>query len=763
MKIEDAIVKFRWPVLVLFLLATVFMGWQLRKVRIESDLQALLPDTMPSRSNTKRIEAQFGSTEALLYVFETEDVLNQKTLRRITQITRALKKMPGVKNVLSLANVKRIKGEDGSMIVEPAVTAIPDDPAEKEALRRELRENEMVSGVVVSRDFKATVIMVTLKSKGNYQDMYARTEKIIKNIPGDEKVSAGGLPVFQSRITQDITRDMIVLIPTALLIMLMALYGFFRTNRSVALPFLVVVISIIFGMGVLPLMGWKITMLTLILPIMVVAYANNYAIYLMAGYRAMHVRGHTDKVTIAGRVLKDYITPIFISGITTIFGIMGLLSHVMIPARQVGVAASLAIGFSMVASLAGITALLSLLPLPKSAPEKHTRTWVWLDAVLAWVGKQVVGHARRILWISAAVAMVGLAAALLVKVDANNERLFSRHHPITATSQMINRHFGGTQNISIMFEGDIKEPGMLRAMEKYKEDLRRLPGVGQILSIADIIKIISRALNDRNEPGYNQIPATREAVAQYLELYSLSGDPEDFEQLVDMNYQKAQFMIRVNDSSTPVVKKLIRKTAEIAKHDKNVTMIGGYSAVFAELAETLITGQISSIAFAMIIVGLSVMIMFRSFAAGLLTSIPLSLALILGFGVMGIFGLRLDMATAIISSIVIGTGVDFSVQFLYKYRSLRHAGSNPEDAVAQTLAGIGKSIAFNAICVVSGFSALLLSSMPPMRHLAILFSVLTLACMAGTLVVIPSLCLLWRPKFLEPTAAAAVKNAAKSC
>jgi uncharacterized protein len=759
MTLENAIVKFRWPVLILCLLATVVMGWQLRKVQVESDLQTLLPETMPSRINTKQIEEQFGSAEALIYIFEADDVLNNKTLQRIDGITRALKKMPGVKEVLSLSNVKNIKGENGSMIVEPAITKIPDDPAGKEALRQELKENEMISGVVVSPDFKASVIIVSFKSKDDYQDLYAQTEKIVKNFPGDEKVSAGGLPVFQTRITQDITRDMFVLIPTALVIMLLVLYGYFRTNRSVALPFVVVIISAIFGMGILPLMGWKITLLTLILPIMAVAYANNYGLYLMAGYRELHVlKGHQDKVKIASQVLKDYYAPIFISGITTIFGIMGMLTHVMIPARQVSLAASLAIGFSLFASLAGITALLSLMPLPKHTPEKDKHTWIWLDLVLARVSKLVVGHPKRILWISALVAVLGLAAALLVKVDANNERLFPAHHPISIAAKIINRHFGGTQNISMVFEGDMKEPGLLRAMEKYKEALRGFPGVGQIVSIADVIKIISRALNDRTEPGYNEIPATREAVAQCLELYSMNGDPEDFETLVDFNYEKAQFMIRINDASTPVVKKLLRKTAEIAKRDKSITMIGGYAAVFSELAETLIRGQVYSIAFAMIIVGLSVVALFRSFIAGLLSSIPLSLSLIMGFGLMGLFGVRLDMATAIISSIVIGTGVDFSVQFLYKYRSLRQAGNDPGNAVARAITGIGKSIAFNAICVVSGFSALLISSMPPMRHLAILFSVLTLTCMVGTLVVVPSICMLWRPRFLEPVTQRAGKK-----
>jgi uncharacterized protein len=759
MKLENAIVKFRWPVLSLCLLATAFMGWQLRHMQIETDLEALLPDSMPSRVNTKKIEALFGSSDVLMYIFQAEDVLSEKTLQRLDKVTRAFKKIPGVKKVLSLANTNNIKGEGGAMIVEPAVNRIPENPAEKEALRQALKENEMAYDMVVSKDFKAAAIILTLKSKNKSSQIYAEAEKIVRNFPGDEKVSSGGIPAFQSRIYQDVTRDMLILIPVALLIMLAVLYGFFRTSRSVMLPFLVVVLSTVFGMGLLPLLGWKITLITIILPLMVVAYANNYGLYLMARYRELHVQhGHQDQVMIAAQILRDLAAPIFFTGLITIAGILGLLSHVMIPARQVGVAASLAIGFSVLASLGGIPAILSLMPLPKHKNDKHRHTWVWLDHTLAWVSQKIVSHTKHILWTSTIIAVLGLAAACLLTVDANTERLFSANHPITRATNLINKYFGGTQNISLIFEGDIKDPALLRSMDKYKEDLRHFPGVGQIMSMADVLKIMSKALNDKTEPGYNKIPETRDAVAQYLELYSMSGDPEDFEQLVDFDYHQAQFLIRVNNGSTSVVKKLMHRVGEIAKQDPHITLIGGYSAVFTELADTLIHGQVNSILFALVIIMLLVMFLFRSVAAGLLSSVPLVLSMILGFGIMGLFGIRLDMATAIISSIVMGTGVDFTVQFLWKYRAWRREGKSPEAGVALTLAGTGKAIAFNAICVVSGLGVLILSSMPPLRHLALLFSVLTLACMAGTLVVIPSLCMLWRPKFLEPAAQAAVKN-----
>jgi len=751
MKLKDAIVKFRWPVLILSVLVTAFMGWELSKVKIDSNMKNMMPATMISRINTDKIEAIFGSSDVLMYIFETDDVLNKDTLSRLDKVTAAFKKIPGIKTVVSLSNTKEIKGEEGSMVVTPAIGKIPVNAEQTEKLRESLKHNEMAYGMVVSKDFKAAAIIATLTRDADESKIFTETERVLREIPGNEKVNAGCVPAFQHRIARDASGDMIKLIPISLVVMLIILFSFFRTTRSVILPFTVVIFSMIFGMGLLPMLGWKITIITCILPLMVVAYSNNYGIYLMSRYRELHVyHGHTDKLVIAEMVLKELAAPIFFTGLITIAGILGLLAHVMVPARQVGVTASLAIAFSVALSLCGIPAALSLLPLPKVSNDKNRHTWVWLDRTLEWLAGRIFTNSKKIVWVSVLVALLAIGGALFIKVDASQDKMFPKNHPVAKCTELINRYFGGSQTISLVFEGDIKDPKMLQSMDNYKQELIKMDGVGQVMSIADVIKNMSKALNDRTEPGYDKIPQTREAVAQYIELYSMSGDPDDFESLVDFNYTKAQFMIRINDTSSDTVNKIIKRVHEIAAKDPHITVVGGYATIFSELANTLISGQVKSILIALVVIMILVILMFRSKTAGLLASVPLVLSLLMGFGIMGVFGIRLDIATAIISSIVMGTGVDFTVQFLWKYRSLRRRNLGVHEALAETFTGTGKAVAFNAICVVSGFGVLVLSSLPPLRHLAILFSILTMTCMIGTLVVIPALCVIWRPKFLEP-------------
>lgn len=749
---EFFVTKYRWPIIIICLVLAGVMGFQLRKMEITADFLFMFSKKMPSRVSTEKIEKIFGSNDMLFILFETQDVLNDSTLRRIENIGDELKETEGIKNVLSLFETKNIRGEEGAMIVDPAVMAIPENASEREALRKSLSDNELASEIVVSKDFTVTAIILTLELDASKQAVYRAVRKTVNAFPGSEKVLIGGIPAFQTVIINNIAQDIILLIPSALLIILAILYTFFRQLRGIVLPLCVVLLSATFGMGIMPLMGWKMTLLSAILPIMVVAFSNNYAIYLIARYKDLCTHSNNvPKKHIAAEVLKGLYRPILFSGITTMVGLLGMLSHAIIPAKQIGIAAAIAIGFSLAVSLGGIPAVLSLLKLPKEKKKKTgNNSLPLLEKVLLHTSEIVMRRPQITLLVAAIIAVIGIWLTTRINVDANQENLFGKNHPISRCSRLINDNFGGSQNISILFESDIRDPRFLRKLESYKDSLQRIPGVGQVTSIADVIRIMSKALNDPGEAGYDRIPGTRDAVAQYLELYSMSGNPDDFERLVDFNYEKAQFVVRLNDGATPVVNSVVKKIEQIGAKDKELVTFGGWAAMYAELAAAILKGQIISILSALCAIVILVMIMFRSATAGLLSSIPLVFAIIIGFGTMGAFGINLDMATAMITSIVIGTGVDFTLQFLWRYRSIRRQGVPYDDAVRETYSTIGRTIVFNAFCISSGLGVMILSSIPPLRYFAILFGVLTLACMCGTLIVIPALCLVVKPRFLEP-------------
>jgi hydrophobe/amphiphile efflux-3 (HAE3) family protein len=748
----NIILKYKWLIILVTLATTLAIGFQARYVETETDIKKFLPEDMNSSVNMKKIEDIFGGTDMIAILLETDDVLTEKTLTRVKEISRQFSRLDGIDKTISLFETKNIYGDYGAMIVDPAVPHIPHTAEKREALRHELRENDLAYELVVSADFRYTAIMGTVQERVRDDSLIAAVEAILREFPGDEKIHRGGMPYIREYIDQDIQRDMSILLPLALVLILIILYLSFREKRGVFLPISVVILSILFTMGIVPVFGWKLTLISILLPIMLIAIANNYGIHIIARYQELNA-AHPDwpMNKIVMEIFQRLKYPVLLTGLTTVGGILGLLAHTIIAARQMGMAAAIGISFALLISLTYLPVVLSLMKKGKVQklhlnPEQKS----WLDRSLFFIGIRIAKHPGKILWGAGILALIASLGIFLIEVDTNPESYFPKKHPIAISSKIINERFGGSLNVAVEFEGDIKNPDLLKRMDFYERELKDHPGVGQVISIASIIRKMSKALNDENEPGYDMIPDSRQAVAQYLELYAMSGDPEDFEQFVNFDYTRALLVIRVNDGSNAVIKSVLEKVESLTENDETRTLIGGYALTTVELADLIVSGQSISLIYAVLVVGILLMIIFRSFAAGIFSSFPLALAILLLFGLMGYLGIQLDIATAMLSSIMIGVGIDYTIHYLWRFREERLKGLDDHEAVIRTLTTTGRGITFNAVSVMIGFSVLFFSTFVPIRLFGFLIVVSILSCLLGALVFVPALILIWKPKFLNP-------------
>jgi preprotein translocase subunit SecF/outer membrane lipoprotein-sorting protein len=240
-------------------------------------------------------------------------------------------------------------------------------------------------------------------------------------------------------------------------------------------------------------------------------------------------------------------------------------------------------------------------------------------------------------------------------------------------------------------------------------------------------------------------------VAQYIELYNMSGEPGELEQLVDFNYAHAHMIIRINSTNNDVVNGVIQRLENLTAGDPAVEAIGGYGYVRTELANKVLVGTFASLGIALVLIFILVSIIFKSTSAGLLGIIPLSISVLILFGLMGITGVRLDVATALLSSIIIGVGIDYTIHFLWRYREERELGSPTAEAVFTTITTTGRGIIFNALSVIVGFMVLIISSFTPIRDFGVMVVVSIFTCLAGAMFVMPALVIRYRFSFLENT------------
>ena len=373
---NNKIIKYRYWIIAFSILLTIGISMAMLKLEIDPDLKNYFPKTMTSMVNTDKIEEVFGSQDIIMMIFEADDILNEATLKRLEAVEKEIGRLDGVKRTSSLFGSNHIYGEDGVMYVEPTVLRIPENETQRQELRRTIEGNDLVYKIMVSDDFTATALVVNLEKDVDEDAVFAGIYGVLSEHPGNEEVYFGGLPYLRQAIDKDIKRDGIILIPVALLLMLIFLYLVFREWRGVWLPFLVVVMSAMVGISMIPILGWKFSIITLLVPILLIAVANDYGIHMIARYQELNASDSKDSIRKkAARITGDLWKPIVLTGLTTIAGISALWAHTMIPARQMALVASIGILMAIFFSLVLLPALLSLLPESTYVPSIAESRW----------------------------------------------------------------------------------------------------------------------------------------------------------------------------------------------------------------------------------------------------------------------------------------------------------------------------------------------------------------------------------------------------
>ncbi len=749
---ELLIIKYKWLIIIITGLIIIACVFPLMKTTINSDLMTYLPNDMPSKINNDKIEQVFGTSDPLLIVFETDDVLNDSTLRRIKALSKEFNRMKDFDMVMSLFDSKSIKAKNGAMVVNPVVKRMPKSESRREKLREEIKTNELVYKLIVSDDFRFTLIILNSVSKKTDVELMSAIYDLFEKYPGSETISINGQPFLRAEANDKISRDFMILLPIGMLIMAIFLWISFKEKRGVLLPTFVVAISIMIAMALIPLFGWQLSVIGVLIPIMMIAIANDYGIHFIAKYQELNAK-HPDMTMkeIVKEVTLYLKKPIILTGITTIVGISGLATHVMLPAKQMGVVTAVGVAFALLLSLTFIPAMMVFMKkgkMHKSFSENKNENG-FLNKLLTNLSGIISKQPRQIIYVFIGFLVVVMLGLSQFRVASDFNSILPGKHSFNISLNIANKHFGGTKNISVMFDGDMKEPEILKRMDYYEQELDKMPEVGSVNSIATMIRIMSRAINDPDEELYDKIPPTREAVAQYLELYSMSGNPDDFDDFVDFDYTKAVMHIQYQANDIKTIDKIVDKVNALMGNDKNLSVIGGISLIDKDLSQAIAIGQRDSLIFAFFAILILLMIIFKSKAAGFIGSFPLLFALVCTFGIMGWVGIELNIVTALLSSISIGLGVDYTIHIFWRLKSEIKSGKPYPEAIAISLKTTGRGIIINAFSVIVGFSILFLSAFPLIQTFAFLIILSILLCLVSALILIPAICILVKPKFLE--------------
>ncbi|MBU1065271.1 MMPL family transporter [bacterium] len=748
----DYVMQYPRTVIGVSILLTLLMGWNIPKIIIDPDIKSMLPTDTDIIVSINEMEDIFGGSELVIISLKSDDIFSEATLRKIQILSEEVEELPIVDRVLSITNMFKISGIEGGFEVQDLIEKIPENEEERAALRQTVMDDDLIYGNIVSKDFQRTSVIAILSVSGDKnsdQEAYRIFHDLEKKFEDPEEIDIAGLPITRRSITLTMQKDMKALLPFGISLMIFLLIFSFRSWAGAFLPFAVVIMSIINTLGLMALLGMKFSFISVLIPVMLIAIANDYSIHIISHYFEEY-SSSTDKHqnSIIHRTMEHLKVPVFLAGITTVIGFLSLQSHVLPPARQLGLLASFGVALALLLSVTFVPAALQLLDVPMILKTEGNSQR--MNKFLSRWGRFFIRH-RKAFLIACLVFTVLIASGIpRIVVDTNPMHYYKESSEIRKSNTIIDKYFGGSTQLSIKTEGDIKDPVVLRKMEQLCDYLEQEPTVTRTISIVDYIKKMNKAFNgDSSE--YYVLPDTREAVAQYLLLFSISGDEDDLSQVVDYDYSQAQIMARVNETSSVSLNRLLNDTREYVRtefDEETFPAVTGFVAVIGELVDMVVRGQMYSLILSIVLVSLVCMVIFRSVVAGLLSIVPLSASIITVFGLMGYSGIELNIATAMLSSIMIGVGIDYTIHFLYRFRYEVQAGKPAQDAVIRTLTTSGKGIIYNALSVIVGFTVLLVSGFLPIYFFGFLIVFSISACLVGALTIMPALLVIIRPKFI---------------
>ena len=606
-------------------------------------------------------------------------------------------------------------------------------------------------------------------------------------------------------------RDMEMFMPLIIVIVLGTLFFTYRSVRGVVLPLAVVIVSVIWTLGIMAAVGVPMYSVSTMMPVVLMAVGVADGIHILSRYydEVLEHPGVSspDAVLVA---MREMWQPVVFTSLTTAAGFLSFLTASILPIRYFGVFTALGVVAALVFSLTFFPALLSLLPakVSRGLREQMGRSGdlAATGVVARLLSRLGVSVARKplVVWGSTAcVMLVCLLGAQRVFVDTSFIKMADPTSPVRVADSVLGQTFQGNLPLYIAIEGHqpdlLKDPVLLSKLDRLQALVEQDPVVGGSLSLAEYVKRMNRVMNE-DRPEMEVIPDAQDLIAQYLLLYSFSGDPDDFDEIVDYDYQHANLTIFLRSDSTQDIERVVglvqdfavrefghagdSGTADTASRDPLAIRFGRWLAgieptviswetdsgfrlgiagngyLTSRFSELVVSGQLASLSVSLVAVFCLTALMFRSWVAGLINVIPISMVMVFSFGLLGLLNIPLEVGKSLTASMVIGIGIDYTIHFLNKYRIKVRAGlTDPEDITAATMATSGKAIFFNALVVTAGFLVFLTSNFRPNFYLGAMLALNMSACLLVSMTVLPAMLNTWKPRFVYAGTAPATPDA----
>ncbi|MDR0388133.1 MAG: MMPL family transporter [Treponema sp.] len=871
---------------------TVFFALQLPRVEPDNNNFRFLPEKLEARLTSDYIEETFGNSVSIFVGLERPmgSVFEPRFLRQIGDYVKRIQEFDFVGDVNSIMTIDYITAEEDAIVVADLVNEdFAGTPEEIAELKRRIASWDIYAGSLVSDDLSATQILIPIdvpQVDAGKPEVIATLTKVREAaqemFDGLAEVYVTGQPVISAEITESMFDDLGFLIPLVLIALLGTLFFSFRRASGVFLPFLTVVIAVIWAVGAAPLLGIKLSLLSMVMPVMLAAVGSAYGIHVVT-HHLEDTRNRTftaeEYRLVTLDLIRKIIKPVFLAALTTLAGFISFCFTPIVPMREFGVISSLGVASAFILAVTLIPAWYLLRgPRPVKARRETGRRAADPGRELpeAAIGRgffSVVRRKRLVLALTLFITVIACYGTSKLIVDNVLVEYFNEKSDIAKSDHFIRERFGGSKEVSLVLEADATEellaPDVLGAMDDLSSILmERNPMVGKVVGFTDMVKRVNQVFNaDESPEGIRRrVPQYRadegmdgfgfeaagfdteddfgfaldDGFGEEAESAGMDGGDEDgnarilgasvsTEELLAMldtasganpamnagelvrelkrqtNYQGMAYYEIPRDpakygketaselaqitsnylallaggtsgySNDPMEPTAIKSMVQLRTLGRNDTVqvldtirayaaevfpetvrftIGGGSILEVAITDMVTQAQLITIAFSVLMVFLIIAISNRSLIAGLIGGVPIVIAIFCNFAIMGFLGIKLNIGTAIIASLIVGIGIDYTIHFMesFKHEYLaRKDGEEPGAFLRRAFNSSGKAIIINAASVGAGFAVLGLSSFTIIADMGILVALAMVITALLSLTVIPALLVTVKPKFIYGT------------
>ena len=771
------ITALRWPIILVSLALIAVTGAFVPTLVNDTTADGFIDPDDPALVYRDRVEQIFGLKDPIVTAVITQDengIFEPAALELVEWLTDRIERVSNVDpaRVTSLATENHVVGTFDGMIVEEFFERDGDHfrapvhtPERGVEIRDAIADFPLYQGSLVARDGAATIIISELIDEDGAEATYDEIMAIVAEapIPDGVELHVAGEGAVAGYLATYIERDAQRLNPVAGIVITIVLALAFFSVRGAMLPNVIVLGTVAASLGLMAASNVSFYVITngLIVNLIGIAVAGSIHIFSQY-YEEMRQRPDADKRQIVVRAMAVMWRPVTLTTVTTAAGFLALAAAAdMPPIRYFGLFGAVGIVVAWVYSMTLLPAAMTLWPrkrLPRPFRETTTETADDLSSrFMTGFGRSVLARPRIILGIAGLVAVAGMAGA--TQIIANDARIdnFQPSEPLYQADHAINRVMDGTYYLDVMVETadreDLHRPENLRRIEALQAFLLTLPHVNGATSVVDYIKQMHRAVNE-NRIEYYSLPDDPLLIAQLFFLYNASGDPTDFQEEVDYDYQRALVRANVDRgayiTNSVLVPAVERYLAEAFNADGITGTVTGRVNVDYHWIDGIAENHAWSVALSFSAVLLMVVVVFRSVLGGVIAVIPVGMSVLLVYAVMGYGGVWLGVGTSMFAAIAIGLGVDFAIHTVERIRVLARRNGLSDEALLKLFPSTGRALLFNFLAVALGFGVLVTSDVPPLIEFGSLVAVAVSTAFLAAMTVVPALIKLVRPAFLSP-------------